>query len=119
LVAASVSPDEPDEADESANGTSSPASNDAVEDPDEYRAALTADLSRQLAAADGTRGIRVAIGAGILLFVGLISFLAYTVLMRKNPVDEAAPLQAPPPPSGAIHKAPAPSKLSTDRQPAK
>ncbi len=86
-----------------------PAWDPNATDSAEYRAALTKNLSLELAKSHGKRRIRVVTAIAVALFLALMGLLAYRLVTQKMSLQEAEE-KAPPPPSGAVYKAPPPSK---------
>ena len=80
-----------------------------AEDSAEYRAALTKNLSLELSKSHGLDRIRVMTALLVASFLGLMGFLAYRLVTQKRALQEAEE-RAPPPPSGAVYKAPKPFK---------
>jgi hypothetical protein len=78
-------------------------------DSAEYRAALTKNLTFELQKSHGRGRIRVFRVVMVVSFLALMSFLAYGLINKQRQLEEAKE-RAPPPPSGAIYKAPKPFK---------
>ena len=80
-----------------------------ADDSEEYRAALTKNLSLELAQSHGRGRIRALSIVLVASFLGLMGFLAYRLITQQRALQEAEE-KAPPPPSGAVYKAPKPSR---------
>lgn len=86
-----------------------PAWDPNAPDSAEYRAALTKNLSLELSKSHGRGRIRVITGVLVASFVALMAFFAYRLVSQRQAQQEAEE-KAPPPPSGAVYKAPKPFK---------
>ena len=84
-----------------------PAWDPNAPDSAEYRAALSKNLSLELQNSHGRGRIRVFRAVMVVSFVALMAFLAYGLLNKRRKLEEAEE-KAPPPPSGAVYKAPKP-----------
>lgn len=86
-----------------------PAWDPNAPDSEEYRAALTKNLTLELQESHGRGRIRAFRAVMLVSFLALMAFLAYGLFNKRRQLEDAEE-RAPPPPSGAVYKAPKPFK---------